>query len=292
MKICRIVLPLFVGFNIIFHAKSAWALYRQPMAITIIDWATALVLVLFTLYVFIKVKFASTKKFRISLGLVIFNSVILIGAYIYMFYIEKTVKGFESIFYLGIPLNILYYLWVFSIPISVFLISLLSNKAKKMVLCLLCLFIVFCATEISLNYYEINEYLSNIEQSDYQEFKDIIAIRNYLSASGVSALRFYPQLRTKKVLLAGLRSKSWLDRSESAISLRYLGDRSTTSALLKCIRNRDDSGKYNLECAITLEMLLSNDYSFIVYQRVREEYKKDPEKLFKRLERKAGEYNK
>lgn len=186
------------------------------------------------------------------------------------------------------------YLWTFSIPISIFLISLLSKNAKKMAMCLLGMIVAFCAVEIGLNYYEINGYLSNVEKSNYQEFKDATAIRNYLSASGILGLRFYPKSRTKKVLLAELKSKSWADRHEGALSLKYLRDPSTIPALLECMRIKDEtdtSDQARVQCAITLEKLLSNDYSFSVYTKTEEEYKKDPENLFKRLERKALEYS-
>ena len=292
MRVSKKILIFFVMFISLFSAKNAWALYRQPIAITITDWVMALALVVFTFYVFIKVKFNSSRRFWISLGLLIFNVLVWIGTHTYILYIEKRVEGFGVLKYLEIPGNILYYLWVASVPISIFLISLLSKKKKKMVMCLLGMIIAFCSIEIGLNYYEINGYLSNIEKSNYREFRDATAIRNYLSASSISGLRFYPKSRTKKVLLAELDSSSWLVRREGALSLRYLRDPSTIPELLECMCIQDETDKYDgarRQCAVTLEMLLSNDYSFSVYDRIEEEYEKTPEKLFKRLEKRARE---
>jgi len=271
---------------LLFLTENAWALYGQPTAVDIVDSAMAIVMVLLTIFIFVKVKFKSSLCFRISLGLVIFNLLVWIVAHSYRFYIDKTVEGWAALGPLGIAGGILSILWLCLIPISIFIICLISNQAKRTILVFLGLIIMFCGVELGLNYKEINNYLSAVEESNYQDFKHTVDIRNYLSASGFTTLRLYPKKRTRKVLLAFLKSPDWYDRLEGALSLQYLRDLTTIPYLKECLRIEDKSDKRDRarkECAVSLEMLTTGDYDLSVYKKIIEDYDKNSEALFKRL---------
>lgn len=274
-------------------AENAWALYGQPTVVTVTDWIMAIVLVLLPAYIFLKVGFASSTRFRISLGLIILNMLVWLAAQGYIFYIHRTFEGFEALGPLGIAGSVLSFLWLRAIPISIFTICLLSKQAKKMIISLLVVFIVFCAVELGLNYGEINSYLSVVEKSDYKAFKHSTDIRNYLSASGMGALRTYPKARTRKVLLAMLESDSWSDKHNAALGLQYLRDPTVIQDLTECLHKQDADDTYDQarqECAAAMQMLLSGNYDLSIYEKIRAEYKENPTKLFERLEREAAQH--
>lgn len=293
MSTSRRLLPLLAATSIfLFHAENAWALYGQPAVVDVVDWIMAIVLVLLPAYIFLKVGFPSSARFRISLTLIILNVLVWLAAQSYVFYIHKTIKGFEALGPLGVAGSVLSFLWLRSIPISVLLVCLLSKQAKKMVVSLLGVFIVFCAVELGLNYAEINSYLSAVEKSDYKDLKHSTDIRNYLSASGIGCLRTYPRARTRKVLLAMLRSDSWVDRDEAALGLQYLRDQTVIPDLTECLRKQDADDTYDQarkECAVAIQMLLSGNYALSVYEQIEAEYKENPTKLFERLEGEAAQ---
>ena len=110
--------------------QHAWALYRQPTAVTVVDWILAVILVFLPAYIFLKVKFASLVRFRISLLLVLLNVLVWLGAQAYGLYIEKTVEGFAALGPLHRVDSILVLLWQRSIPLSVLVICFLSRRAR------------------------------------------------------------------------------------------------------------------------------------------------------------------
>ena len=293
MNIFKLLSITLSAIAVLCMATPAWALYKQRDVVTAMDWLVGLALIVLTLYIFIRARFCSSKRLWVSLGLAVFNLSVWGGAYLYLIYIDMKFKGYDAIPYLAIPGTIHYYLETFSIPISVFIIALLSKKPKRMIAAFFAILITFCALELGTNYLEINRYLSDAERSGYQKFKYSTNIRNYISASDITALRLYPRLRTRKVLLAELKAKSWVDRDEGAYSLKCLKDLSTIPALLECMRIEDKTvtpDYARIQCAITLEMLLSNNYDYSVYDAIQNEYKKDPAKLFDRIEKKAVKY--
>ena len=290
MRIPKKITALLAASLVLLYAQNAWALYGQPTSLDIADWIMAVILVVLAMYVVVRVGFNSRVRFRVSLALVILNGLVLVAAHAYAFYIEKTIKGWDALRPLGVASSILCFLWLRSIPISVLVICALSKRTRRMTLGFLVTLAVFCAAELSLNYAEIDGYLSAVEKSNYRTFKDDTAIRNYLSASGASALRLYPKERTKKVLLAELKNDSWATRYEGASGLEYLRDASAIPHLVDCLHVRDEtdtSDQAREACAVTLQMLLSRNDDLAVYNKIHGEHEKDPGKLFERLESEA-----
>jgi len=149
---------------------------------------------------------------------------------------------------------------------------------------------MFCAVELALNYGEIHRYLTTTEQANYKDFKDILAIRNYLSASGMTTLRLYPRERTKKVLVSALESDDWTDRHDAAIGLQYVRARDTIPHLVGCLHRQDETDTYDQAreaCAVALEILLSGRRDAAIYSNIEEEFEKDRAMLFRRLEEQA-----
>ena len=72
---------------VLFHAQDASALYRQPTAVAIADWAMVAVLAILALYVLARVGFSSPVRFRISLALILLNALVLAGSHAYALYI-------------------------------------------------------------------------------------------------------------------------------------------------------------------------------------------------------------
>jgi hypothetical protein len=280
------VLPVF--FVSFLYGKSAWALYGQPMVVTVADWVEVLGIAVIIVWVFWKVGFPSVTRFRVSIAMMLANALALavsLGFVAYAFW----ATSFEAVEIGG---AIWLFLWLCSIPASVLVVCLLSKRAKGMAVIFLAFISVFYVTELGLNYSEIDGYLSDAESSGYRRFRHGTGIRNYLEASGIEELRLYPRERTRKVLLAMLGSDAWTDRHDAAVGLVCLKDRSVVPALVACLRNQDaedDEDQARKACAVTLQKLLSGDFGFSAYRRIDIEYERDPAKLFERLEKEAAQ---
>jgi len=272
---------------------DAWAIYGQPAVVTAVDRVMAAFLVLLPLYIWVRVRFASPLRRRVSLWLILLNAVGVIGCEAYVFYIHQTVSGFSALGRLELPWGILALLWLVSIPLSVMAICILSAKARSMTALFVAAVVSFCALELTLNYVEIDRYLRAVEESNAQDFTGT-DIRNYVCASNVFFLRLYPTERTRAVLLAALASDRWTARHDGALGLGCLRDPSVSSQLVVCLRVEDpddDFDQARKACAVTLQLLMSDVHgedAYRVYREIEAEHARDPGALFLRLEREAS----
>ncbi|PIQ87553.1 MAG: hypothetical protein COV74_00330 [Candidatus Omnitrophica bacterium CG11_big_fil_rev_8_21_14_0_20_45_26] len=283
-------ISVWLSIILLICSKNAWALYGQPTTLRVIDWAGGIALILLAIYIFLNVRFKSKIGFRISLVLVVINVSGWFALEGYQFYISRMAEGFAGINRLSIADSAQSVLEQRLMPLSLLAICFLSKRVKLTMASLFLILITFCVIELGLNYMEINTYLSGVEQADYQDFEHGTDIRNYLSASGLDTLRLYPRTRTKKVLLAMLRSDSWIDRHNAAVALQYLRDRTVTPHLVECFQRQDQSDtadQARLACAETLQVLISGEDNLFAYERIQTEYKVNPEGLFKRLTEQA-----
>lgn len=285
-----VTLPL-AAFAMLSRPQAAWALYGQATAVTIVDWVIALTLSAFAIYLLVWVKFGSRTKTRMGWGLVLLNALVWAVAHIYILYIDWKVSGWNALQYLELPSSVLHYFWLASVPATLLAVALLSKKAVKMTGSVMCIMTAGSIAEIALNYHEINGYLTHVEKSGYSDFEHDTQIRNYLSASGMKYLRFFPRRRTSKVLLAELKSDSWATRHEAALGLEYLNDPTTAPYLVECldIKDSDDSSdQARRQCAVTLQMLLLDDHTPSLHDQIKAEHEADPAALYQRLKQEAA----
>jgi hypothetical protein len=279
-------------------SDDAWALYVQPQGVAIADWLMASVLTALVLLTFIRIGFSSGRRRRTAV--VALAIALLAWVAMCMFGLDLCF-GSASVWDSEIARSICTCalaasspfpsVWMLVFVLSVLVVSLLSKRPAITVALLSVAVVVYCAVVAALNYREIDGYLADVESTDYQKIVHATAIRNYLSASGVLGLRFYPRSRTKKVLLAALASRSWHARFNAALGLAHLKDPSVAPQLVTAMQERDpddESDQARIQCAVTLEMLLSNDYRLSVEDRIREEHDTDPEGLFRRLASRAS----
>lgn len=283
-KFLQKILILFTGCLFFFNAPEVWALYREPFQgigqrlgadWNAIDWITAFVLIGLGAIIFLRIGFRSSKGFRTSLALVIFNSLVLLTTCGYLFYLDKTSTGWFSNFSETLyAYGVLFFLWAISIPGSLLIICFLSRQAKKTVLIFFSLLAAYIGVYLGLNYAEINGALSSVEKSNYRNFDQGVKIEVYLRDSHLSVWAMCPKARTKKVVLAMLRSDGWSHRRRAARMLRYLKDRTTLPDLVECMKRRDETDT-RLACAITSQMLFSDDYSASIEEGIIREHREN-----------------